>query len=129
MENKHIKYFLNDVSDQYESQHSIQKLAPALSKQQKALNKQILDDIYQNVVKLETDLTQEYVIEDLLNLQNFINQQNFQINKDIEVDQNQIDYVIQHQYDLIGAKMRLRYGGKSLNQIITACLQQNQTDP
>ena len=29
---------------------------------------QILDDIYQNVVKLETDLTQEYVIEDLLNL-------------------------------------------------------------
>ena len=36
--------------------------------QQKALNKQILDDIYQNVVKLETDLTQEYVIEDLLNL-------------------------------------------------------------
>jgi hypothetical protein len=68
MENKHIKYFLNDVSDQYESQHSIQKLAPALSKQQKALNKQILDDIYQNVVKLETDLTQEYVIEDLLNL-------------------------------------------------------------
>jgi len=53
-----------------------------------------LDDIYQNVVKLETDLTQEYVIEDLLNLQNFINQQNFQIDKDIEVDQNQIDYVI-----------------------------------
>jgi hypothetical protein len=32
----------------------------------------MLEDIYQNLIKLETDLNQEYVIEDLLRLQTFI---------------------------------------------------------
>lgn len=109
MENKHIKYFLNDVSDQYESQYQ---------KQEKSQNKLILEEIYQNLVKLETDLNQEQVIENLINLQNFIDFSN-EGQPDEKLDetsfeQSQIDQVILHQYDLIGAKMRLKYGGKSL---------------
>ena len=53
MENKHIKYFLNDVYDQYEGQQSIHKLAMQPSKQIQAQNKLILEEIYQNLVKLE----------------------------------------------------------------------------
>jgi len=35
-------------------------------------NKYILDEIYENLIKLENDLNQDYVVEDFLHLQWFV---------------------------------------------------------
>lgn len=64
--NTYIRYFLQDVTEQYQR---MAKTKPA-----KASNKLILDEITQNLVKIRTDLKQEHIIEDLINLQQLMDQ-------------------------------------------------------
>jgi hypothetical protein len=71
MENRYIKYFLNDISDQFDC---LQSLHQSSVSQVTLSNKVVIEDIYQSIVKLETDLNQEYIIEDLIRLQNIIDQ-------------------------------------------------------
>ena len=54
MENRYIKYFMNDVSDQFESMQTLHKQNNG--KLSALNNKVIVDDTYQSIVKLETDL-------------------------------------------------------------------------
>lgn len=70
MENKFIKLFMSDISDQFEAMQTLHK-QNNLTKSA-VNNKIIVDDIYQSLVKLETDLNQEYIIEDLIRLQTII---------------------------------------------------------
>lgn len=58
--NTYIRYFLQDVTEQYQR---MVKAKPA-----KSNHKLILDEITQNLMKIRTDLKQEHIIEDLINL-------------------------------------------------------------
>ena len=73
LENKFIKHFLNDVSEQYDGLQTYNQKQISQS-----ANRYILDEIYENLVKLETDLNQDYVIEEFLNLDALVNEEGYQ---------------------------------------------------
>ena len=73
LENKFIKHFLNDVSEQYDGLQTYHQKQISQS-----ANRYILDEIYENLVKLETDLNQDYVIEEFLNLDALVNEEGYQ---------------------------------------------------
>ena len=80
------------------------------------------------MVDLETDLNQEYIIKDLIDLQKIIDQHSTfkQTGRQNSGDaQQQLQQVFDHQYDLLGARMRLKYNGKSLEQFLQECWAKN----
>lgn len=70
-----------------------------------------MDEIYENLIKLENDLNQDYVVEDFLHLQWFVDLEQ-QTNSNVAsitlkeqgsnyMIQAKIDQIIENQYDLI----------------------------
>lgn len=77
MHNRFIQHFLNEISEQYDLyyQNCGSKTTPSYMKNDKNVAI-ILTNSYDSLIKLETDLHQDHVIEDLLKLQGLIDEQN-----------------------------------------------------
>lgn len=76
LDNHYVKNFLNDVSDQYDSlqnynQQMQQQTTWAGTRGPATDNhRYILDEIYENLIKLENDLNEDYIMDDLSKLIN-----------------------------------------------------------
>jgi hypothetical protein len=76
LDNHYVKNFLNDVSDQYDSlqnynQQMQQQTTWAGTRGPTTDNhRYILDEIYENLIKLENDLNEDYIMDDLSKLIN-----------------------------------------------------------
>ena len=65
LDDKYIKHFLNDVSDQQEYLLNYNQGEQAQNKNRNS--RYILDEIYCNLEKLESDINHDYVMDDLTN--------------------------------------------------------------
>lgn len=85
-----------------------------------------MDEIYQNLEKLESDINHDYVMEDLTS---FIQLEDDGLMGDEQqLLTSQLNLVIANQYEILQEKFRLKYGGQTLAQLVAACQGQSYTD-